>query len=178
MPFRINRWVIAGWIGVLAISITIISVNAFQPDPFSTCLQHGENAFQLFATVEIIVDDEPRLLPVGIGKVTTEGEEECVQLIHTDEVGNNIHIQYVRPIRLTMQDFMKVYSESDGRTTITVINNSTGSMMTEVIELDRYDAEYYYFEDGETVLLDGIDNYPPFTDKFKARIVLTSHGSN
>lgn len=122
------------------------------------------------------------MLPAGIGK--TGGVVECIGPIHTDDVGNTVHIEYMRPFRSTMQDFMKVYSE-DGKT-ITVIDNSTRTVREEVIELEKYHIDYYQVvfdpsvEPSEIrIPRDGVESYPPFmNDNFRARLEMTSIDSS
>jgi hypothetical protein len=59
---------------------------------------------------------------------------------HTDELGNKVHIQYVRPVRLTMGDFLIVYSADN--MTITVFDNMTGVPTEQLITLGEYDPRY------------------------------------
>src|SRR5437870_9096175 len=93
------------------------------PSVLGICLKPDSvETFNVYSRIGIIVNKHTKLLPNDIGKQPKNGTE-CLRVIHTDKIGNVIHIQYVRPIRLTMQDFMKIYSY-DNRT-ITVIDNST-----------------------------------------------------
>jgi hypothetical protein len=86
--------------------------------------------------VQIFEDGKQKFLPEGVGKEIKDGKE-CIHLIHTDEVGDRIHIEYIRPIRLTIDDFMQLYSVD--HKTITVINNETGSLNKEILTLNDYD---------------------------------------
>ncbi|HZA06288.1 MAG TPA: hypothetical protein VE619_01175, partial [Nitrososphaeraceae archaeon] len=112
------------------------------------------------------------LLPDDVGKNPKNGGE-CTRVIHTDKVGNIIHIQYVRPIRLTIEDFMKIYSYDNK--TISVIDNSTGSPKREVLTLANYDIQYSYFsEKREFTKIQDLSKAPPFTNDMLARLELIS----
>jgi hypothetical protein len=94
------------------------------PPVWDVCLKaYIVDTFTVHPTVEVVVDGQPMLLPDYVGKEPKDGKE-CLRVIHTDELGNKVHIQYVRPVRLTMEDFLKVYS-TDNKT-ITVFDNVTG----------------------------------------------------
>ena len=82
-------------------------------------------------------------LPV-YGKEPKEGKE-CLKVIHTDEIGNKVHIQFVRPVRLTMGDFLEVYS-TDNKT-ITVFDNVTGVPTEQLITLGEYNPRYSYYSE-------------------------------
>ena len=77
-------------------------------------------------------------MPDDIGRQPKDGKE-CLKVIHTDEIGNKLHIQYVRPVRLTMEDFLKVYS-TDNKT-ISVVDNTTGVPAEQIIDLGMYNPK-------------------------------------
>ena len=143
------------------------------PHVLGVCLKPGSiDSFNIYPRVQIFVDKHVKLLPDDVGKNPKNGVE-CVRVIHTDKIGNVIHIQYVRPIRLTMEDFMKIYSYDNK--TITVIDNSTGSLKREVLILDNYDIQYSYFsEKGEFTKVQDLLRIPPFTNNMVARLELIS----
>lgn len=147
----------------------------FVPPPaiLGTCLKPDSvDAFNVYPRIEIIVDKQPKLLPSDIGKQPKNGGE-CLRVIHTDKIGNVFHIQYLRPIRLSMEDFMKIYSY-DNRT-ITVIDNSSGSSERQILTLRNYDIQYSYFsEKGEFTKVENPSKIPPFTNNLVARWNLTS----
>jgi hypothetical protein len=143
----------------------------FVPAPpiLSICLKADSmDTFNVYPRIEIIVDKHPKLLPNDIGKQPKNGGE-CMRVIHTDRIGNVIHIQYIRPIRLTMEDFMKIYAY-DNRT-ITVIDNSSGSLERQMLILRNYDIQYSYFsEKGEFTKVENPSKIPPFTNNMVARL--------
>ena len=101
------------------------------PTPLEVCLKgHNVDTFSIHPTVEVSVNGEPKLLPAGIGNDTVDGKE-CLRTIHTDTQGSTIHIEYVRPIRLTLDDFMKIYSPDNS--TIQIMDNLTGSFAESVL---------------------------------------------
>jgi hypothetical protein len=87
-------------------------------------------------------------------------------------VGNKLHIEYIRPIRLSMADFMKIYSPTNK--TITVVDNHTGSPIEHVINLTDYNVKYsYYSERGGFTDVSTPSHVPPFTNELVARIQLS-----
>lgn len=133
------------------------------PPILGVCLKaHNVDTFNVHPTVEVVVDGQPMLLPDDVGKEPKEGKE-CLRVIHTDELGNKVHIQYVRPVRLTMGDFLKVYS-TDNKT-ITVFDNVTGVPAEQLITLGEYIPRYsYYSENKEFTQVSNASVMPPFTD--------------
>jgi hypothetical protein len=96
-----------------------------------------------------------------------------LRVISTDDVGDTLHIQYIRPIRLTIADFMKIYAY-DNRT-ISVMDNSTGIPKKEILTLKDYNVEYSYFsEKGEFTRVSKPSDIPPFTNELVVRVHLRS----
>ena len=166
------------------LALVVIPIFAPPPDPTQVCLKaHNVESFQLFPTMEVSVDGMSMMLPDGVGK-EPKGDQECLRPIHTDEVGNQIHIEYIRPIRFTMGDMMKIYSFDNK--TISVADNSTGTLQERKLELDNYNVQYSYFSseskdcDNTREDLDcytyqnDLSLFPPFTKEMLARIELTS----
>lgn len=154
---RRYRWIIIGTGIIVATTLTLTSVGAFDPAPVlgSCIINHNGNTFQSFATVDIVVDSHPKMLPAGIGK--TGGAGECIGPIHSE----------------------------DGKTN-TVIDNSTGTLREEIIEFDKYHIDYYQIvfdpsvEPSEIrIPRGGVESYTPFMlDNFRARLELTSIDSS
>ncbi len=159
--------------GAATLVALLLTQLAPPPDPLSICLRnHNIETFQRYPTVEIIVDGEPMMLPDNVGKHPKDGED-CLRPIHTDEVGSTVHIEYIRPIRFTMADFMKVYAAENNA--ITVINNSTGVDVEQVLNLDDYDIRYSYFsENNEFTPVATAGDVPPFQDNMLVRAEFTS----
>jgi hypothetical protein len=141
------------------------------PPVLGVCLKaHNVDTFNVHPTVEVVVDGQPKLLPDDIGKEPKEGKE-CLKVIHTDEIGNKVHIQFVRPVRLTMGDFLEVYS-TDNKT-ITVFDNATGVPTEQLITLGEYNPRYsYYSEQKEFTQILNASEMPPFTDDMVVRYEL------
>lgn len=161
--------IIMGGATLVALLLTQI---APPPNPAEVCLRnHNIETFQLFPRVEVFVDGQPVQLPDDLGKQPKEGQE-CLRPLHTDKVGNDIHIEYIRPVRLSMVDFVNIYSY-DNRT-ITVVNNSTGTDVEQQIVLDDYDIQYsYYSENNEFTKVPRVEDVPPFTKEMVVRMELT-----
>jgi hypothetical protein len=142
------------------------------PSPLNVCLKaHDVDTFNVHSRIEIDVDGKRKLLPGNVGLQEKQGKE-CLHVIHTDEIGNVIHIQFVRPIRLTMDDFMKVYAPDNK--TITVVDNSTGKPIFENLTLSAYDVNYSYFSTAGYTPITNLTQSPPFTDTFSAKISIRS----
>ena len=154
----------------LLVTLVIIPLFAPPPTPLEVCLKgHNVDTFSIHSTVEVSVNGEPKLLPAGIGNVTVDGKE-CLR---TDTQGSTIHIEYVRPIRLTLGDFMKIYSPDNS--TIPIMDNSTGSFAERRLNLSDYDISYsYYSENNEFTSVRNASDVPPFRDNMVSRIELNS----
>jgi hypothetical protein len=111
------------------------------------------------------------LLPADVGK-EPKGGVDCLRPLHTDEEGNIIHIEYIRPIRFTLGDFMAIYNVTN---TIRAVDNSTGTNVEQEFDLTAYNIEYSYFsEAGEFTKVASPFDTPPFPsdNKMVARIEL------
>jgi hypothetical protein len=70
-----------------------------------------------------------------------------------------------------MDDFLKVYS-TDNKT-ISVVDNSTGVLTKQLIDLSDYNPKYsYYSEKGEFTSVPNVKAMPPFTDDMVVRYEL------
>jgi hypothetical protein len=157
----------------LLVTLIIIPQIAPPPLPLEVCLKgHNVDTFSIHPVIEVLVDGNLKQLPSGIGNETVDGNE-CLRSIHTDAQGTTIHIEYVRPIRLTLEDFMKIYSPDN--TTISVMDNSSGSFLKANLRLSDYNILYsYYSEDGKFTRVKDPSYIPPFRDNMMSRIELTS----
>ena len=161
--------------GMLA-TFVIIPTFFPPPSPINVCLKalNVEN-FQLFPRVKIVVDGKQVWLPADVGREPQNGKD-CVRPIRTDQIGNIVHIEYIRAIRFTMADFMKVYT--NGSSIITVVDNSTGpnhSYENRTLNLADYDIQYSYFSNGQFVPVSQASDMPAFPadNNFVGRLQLT-----
>ncbi|MGC1930116.1 MAG: hypothetical protein WA667_14170 [Candidatus Nitrosopolaris sp.] len=160
----------------LLVSLFIIPHFAPPPIPTKICLKSPNEVFNLYPRVQVFVDGKQNLLPDGVGKNTVNGKE-CIHVIHTDGAGSMIHIEYVRPIRLTMADFMKIYSPNNK--TISVVDNSSRIPHIKTLNLENYNVHYsYYSEKGEFTKVNKPSDFPPFVNTMVARLELTSPTSS
>ncbi len=160
-------------IGIATFAGIIIMQLSPPPQVLGICLKaHNVETFNVYPIVQIFEDGKQKFLPEDVGKEIKDGKE-CIHIIHTDEVGDRLHIEYIRPIRLTIDDFMQLYSVDNK--TITVINNETGSINKEIITLDNYDIQYSYFsEPNEYTQISNSTLMPPFTKDMVVKIELKS----
>lgn len=158
------------------VALVIIPTFAPPPDPTEVCLKEGQHnieTFQLHPRIEVIVDDKQLMLPENVGKQPKDGEQ-CLRPIHTDQVGNVVHIEYIRPIKFTLADFMRIYNMSNA---INVVDNSTGAQVINTLNLTNYNVGYSYFsETGEFTKVAKPSDTPAFpqNNEMVARIELTS----
>lgn len=160
-------------IGIATFAGIIIMQLSPPPQVLGICLKaHNVETFNVYPIVQIFEEGKQKFLPEGVGKEIKDGKE-CIHIIHTDEVGDRLHIEYIRPIRLTIDDFMQLYSVDNK--TITIINNETGSINKEIITLDNYDIQYSYFsENNEYTKISNSTLMPPFTKDMVVKIELKS----
>ena len=160
--------------GATLLALVIIPIFAPPPDPTQVCLKaHNIESFQLSPRIEVIVDGKSLLLPDDVGKQPKDGKE-CLRPIHTDQVGNILHIEYIRPIKFTLGDFMRIYNNSN---TISVVDNSSGTNVEKELNLTDYYIEYSYFsEAGEFTKVAMPSDVPAFpaNNQMLARIELRS----
>ena len=160
--------------GMLA---TFVIIPTFFPPPsiLNVCLKalNIEN-FQLFPRIQVFVDGKQMWLPADVGRTQQNGKD-CVKPIRTDKVGDVVHIEYIRPIRFTVADFMKVYTNNS--TTITVVDNSTtpGQSVNRTLNLDEYNIQYSYYSDGKFIQVPKPSDIPAFPsdNSLVARIELS-----
>jgi hypothetical protein len=157
----------------LLLALVIIPHFAPPPQPTRICLKaHNVDTFNLYPTIQIIVDGKEKIMPAGMGKYLVKGKE-CLHIIHVDEAGSKVHIEYIRPIRLTVADFLKIYSNNSK--TINVIDNSTGTPKSQIIQLNKYNIVYSYFsEKGEFTRVSDLSKFPPFTNNMVVRLQFIS----
>jgi len=154
------------------VSLVIIPHFAPPPIPIKICLKaHNVADFNLNPVVQVFVDGKQYWLPDGVGKNMVNGKE-CLHVIHTDAVGSRIHIEYIRPIRLTMADFMKIYSPDNK--TISVVDNSSGTSNNKTLTLQNYDIKYSYHSEKGFTNVDKPSDFPPFSNDMVARLDLKS----
>ena len=90
------------------------------------------------------------------------------------KVGNVIHIEYIRPIKFTLGDFMRIYNNTS---MISVVDNSTGTNIEQALNLTEYNIEYSYFsEEGIFTKVARPSDVPAFPadSQMLARIELIS----
>ena len=133
------------------------------PPVLCVCLKaHNVDTFNVHPTVEVVVDGQPKLLPEDVGEEPKDGKK-CLRVIHTDDLGNKVHIQYVGPVRLTMGDFLKVYS------------NDRGVPTEQLITFEEYEPRYsYYSENKQFIQVSNASTMPTFTDDMVVRYELLS----
>jgi len=158
-------------VGIATLSGLLIMHFFPAPSPVQVCLKaHNKDRFNIYSTIDLQVDGDKKLFPDSLGK--HKDGKECLRVIHADSIGDTVHVQFVRPVRLTLDDFMKIYSSDNG--TIQVIDNSTGKYEYQNISLASYNIDYYYFSDNGFVKISNLTSSPPLSDNFLGKISLVS----
>ena len=160
-------------IGVVTVGGLIFMHFVPPPNIAAICLKaHNVDTFNLYPHIQLFVNDKQYYLPDTVGKEPKDNKP-CLRVIHTDSIGDTLHIEFVRPIKLSMNDFLKVYSFNNK--TIDAIDNSTGHYENKTFTLNNYKTEYSYYTDkGIFTKINNITNIPPFSNSFLGRINLTS----
>jgi hypothetical protein len=143
------------------------------PNVLSVCLKTKDaDPYNVYPRVLLYIDNKQYLFPDTLGKTIEKGKE-CLHVIRADYVGNQLHVQYIRPIQLSMPDLMKIYSNNGNL--INVVDNSTGKLLNKTINLLNYNTSYsYYSVQGNFTKLNNTEQMPPFSNTFYGRIDLVS----
>jgi hypothetical protein len=159
---------------VVAVLIGFVITHFFPPpNVLSVCLKaHNLDPYNVYPRVMLYVDSKQYLFPDTLGKQLIKGKE-CLHPIHADYVGDLLHVQYIRPVKLSMPDLMKVYSNDNQ--TIKIIDNSTGKYLNKTLDLSKFSIGYsYYSIKGNFTKVGNVENLPPFSNSFLGRIDLIS----
>ncbi len=159
---------------VVAISIGFVITHFFPPpNILSVCLKaHNLDPYNVYPRVWLYVDNKQYLFPDTLGKQVIKGKE-CLHPIHADDVGDLLHVQYIRPVKLSMPDLMKVYATD--KQIIDIIDNSTGKYLNRTLDLSKFNIGYsYYSVQGNFTKIGKVENLPPFSNSFLGRIDLIS----
>ena len=157
-------------IGIATISGLLVMHFFPAPAPINICLKSHHDTFNINPKIEVDVDGQKKLLPDTVGK--SKDGKECLRVIHTDTIGNEIHVQFTRPVKLTLDDFMKIYSSDNN--TIQVVDNSTGKYIYQNISLTDHNIDYSYYSENQFVKITNLTNSPPLSDTFLGKISLVS----
>ncbi len=141
------------------------------PKILDICLKgHNVDTFNLYPHLQIFIDSVKKYLPNDVGKNIKDGNH-CIHVIHTDQIGDMLHIEYIRPVRVTMDDFLKIYTPNNA---ISVIENSTGVAKKEIYNLTSYDIAYSYFSEDKFLSVSNLTQMPPFSSNLLVKMELHS----
>ena len=158
---------------ILVAVLAGLIITHFFPPPnvLSVCLKTKDaDPYNVYPRVLLYIDNKQYLFPDTLGKTIEKGKE-CLHVIRADDVGDQLHVQYIRPIQLSMPDLMKIYSNNS--TLINVVDNSTGKLLNKTINLSNYNIVYsYYSAQGNFTKINSTGPMPPFSNAFFGRIDL------
>ena len=157
-------------IGIATFSGLLIIHFFPAPSPIQVCLKSQHDTFNVHSIINLEIDGQKKLLPDNVGKI--KDGKDCLRVIHTDSIGNEVHVQFVRPVRLTFDDFMKIYTSVNN--TIPVVDNTTGRYVYQNVSLADYNINYSYFSENQFVKISNLTNSPPLSDTFLGKISLVS----
>jgi hypothetical protein len=160
---------------ILVAVLAGLIITHFFPPPnvLSVCLKTKDaDPYNVYPRVLLYIDNKKYLFPDTLGKTIEKGKE-CLHVIRVDDVGDQLHVQYIRPIQLSMPDLMKIYSNNSN--IINVVDNSTGKILNKAVDLTKYDISYSYYSDqGNFTKINSTGPMPPFSNTFFGRIDLVS----
>jgi hypothetical protein len=157
-----------------AILIGFVITHFFPPpNVLSVCLKaHNLDTYNVYPKVMLFVDNKQYLFPDTLGKGIEKGKD-CLKVIHADFVGDLLHVQYIRPIKLSMPELIQIHSA--GTDKIDVIDNSTGEYLKKTLDLSKFNLSYsYYSVAGNFTKINKVAESPPFSNSFLGRIDLVS----
>jgi hypothetical protein len=157
-------------IGIATLSGLLIIHFFPAPSPIHICLKSHHDTFNIHSNIDLEIDGQKKLLPDTVGK--SKDGKECLRVIHTDSIGNEVHVQFVRPVRVTLDDFMKIYTSENN--TIQVVDNTTGRYVYQNVSLADYNIDYSYFSENQFVKISNLTSSPPLSDTFLGKISLVS----
>lgn len=157
-------------IGVATLSGLFIIHFFPAPSPIQVCLKSHHDTFNIHSIIDLQIDGQKKLLPDTVGK--SKDGKDCLRVIHTDRIGNEVHVQFVRPVRVTLDDFMKIYTSENN--TIQVVDNTTGRYVNQNVSLADYNINYSYFSENQFVKISNLTSSPPLSDTFFGKISLVS----
>ncbi len=165
--------ILPGVIGAAVLIGFIVTFFFPPPNVLDVCLKaHVLDPYNVYPRVQLFVDTNQYLFPDALGKQLNQGKD-CLHVIHADSVGEILHVQYIRPIKLSMLDLMQIYSYDNK--TIDIIDNSTGNLVNRTLDLSEFNIDYsYYSEEGKFTKIINFTNIPPFSNSFFGRIDLVS----
>jgi hypothetical protein len=157
-------------IGIATLSGLLIIHFFPAPSPIQVCLKSHHDTFNIHSNIDLEIDGQKKLLPDTVGK--SKDGKDCLRVIHTDSIGNKVHVQFVRPVRVTLDDFMKIYTSENN--TIQVVDNTTGRYVYQNVSLADYNINYSYFSENQFVKISNLTSSPPLSDTFLGKILLVS----
>jgi hypothetical protein len=157
-------------IGIATFSGLLIIHFFPAPSPIQVCLKSHHDTFNVHSIINLEIDGQKKLLPDNVGKI--KDGKDCLRVIHTDSIGNEVHVQFVRPVRVTLDDFMKIYTSVNN--TIPVVDNTTGRYVYQNVSLADYNISYSYFSENQFAKITNLTNSPPLSDTFLGKISLVS----
>ena len=95
--------------GAVGLAI-VINIAIAGPPPLEQCLtgsmSSGDSkySFHQHAYLNVTLDGQPFTVPANVG-ITSD----CVKPLHTNDTSGMIHSQYVKPVRFTLGDFVKLW---------------------------------------------------------------------
>lgn len=142
------------------------------PKILDVCLKgHNVDTFNIYPRLQIFVDSVEKYLPNNVGKGIKDSDQ-CLHVVHTDQMGDMLHIEYIRPVRVTMDDFLRIYAVNNA---ISVIDNSTDVVKKEVYNLTDYNVDYSYFSEGnQFISVSNLTQMPPFSSNLLVKMELNS----
>lgn len=88
----------------------VINMAIAGPPPLEQCIPESmpstgsKYTFHQHAYLNVTLDDQPFTVPANVG-ITSD----CVKPLHTNDTSGTIHSVYVKPVKFTLGDFVKLW---------------------------------------------------------------------
>lgn len=104
---KLTKWqliipVILGGAGV-GIAL-VVNLAVAGPPPLEQCIPSENMAFHHHSKINATLNGEPYIVPANIGLTPS-----CVKPLHTHDTDGVIHIEFVKPARFTLGNFIKLW---------------------------------------------------------------------
>jgi len=104
---KLTKWqliipVILGGAGV-GIAL-VVNLAVAGPPPLEQCIPSENMAFHYHSKINATLNGEPFIVPTNIGLTPS-----CVKPLHTHDTDGVIHIEFVKPVRFTLGNFIKLW---------------------------------------------------------------------
>lgn len=149
---KLTKWqlIFPALLGAAGIGIAFgINYVIAGPPPLEQCIPNENMSFHQHAYLNVTLDGQPFEVPGNIG-ITSD----CVKPLHTHDPDGKIHMEFIKPTRFTLGNFIKLWG----------------------LPLNQYDVKIFVKVSDDTDFQEFNDNIDTLvmSDEMRIRIELTS----